>query len=199
MTEARFPNFVRQLWTGLRAVVVLTILLGIAYPVAIWLVGFALPSQANGSLIESDGRVVGSSLIGQTFEGAEWFQPRPSAGDYDALASAGSNAGPNDPDLAAEIAQRRAEVAKADGVPESAVPPDAVTAGGSGLEPYISPEYAELQVARVARERKLPAAEVERLVGEHTEGRILGFLGEPRVNVVTLNQALVTGSSRAGG
>ncbi len=191
--EARFPNFVRQLWTGLRAVVVLTVVLGIGYPVAIWLVGLAMPNQAGGSLIESNGQVVGSALIGQTFEGAGWFQPRPSAGDYDALASGGSNAGPNDQDLLAAIAARRAAVAEANGVPESAVPPDALTASGSGLEPYISPEYAQLQAARVARERKLPLPDVERLVQQHTEGRILGFLGEPRVNVVTLNQALQNG------
>jgi K+-transporting ATPase ATPase C chain len=197
--EARFPNFVRQLWTGLRAVVVLTIILGIGYPVAIWLVGLAMPNQANGSLIESGGKVVGSSLIGQTFEGDGWFQPRPSANDYDALASGGSNAGPNDEDLLAAIAARRAEVAKVNGVPESAVPPDALTASGSGLEPYISPEYADLQVARVARQRKLPVPEVQRLVAEHTEGRILGFLGEPRVNVVTLNHALQELAPRAGG
>ncbi|WP_152364059.1 K(+)-transporting ATPase subunit C [Microlunatus speluncae] len=188
-----FPNFVRQLWTGLRAVVVLTIILGIAYPVAIWLIGFAMPNQANGSLLESNGQVVGSALIGQTFEGEGWFQPRPSANDYDALASAGSNAGPNDEDLLAAIAERRAEVAKSNGVPESAVPPDALTASGSGLEPYISPAYAEIQVARVARERNLPVADVQRLVAEHTQGRILGFLGEPGVNVVKLNLALRNG------
>jgi K+-transporting ATPase ATPase C chain len=196
--EARFPNFVRQLWTGLRAVVVLTIILGIGYPVAIWLVGLALPNQANGSLIESDGKVVGSALIGQAFEGDGWFQPRPSANDYDGLASGGSNAGPNDEDLVAAIAARRAEVAKLNGVPESAVPPDALTASGSGLEPYISPEYAELQVARVARQRTLPAPDVQLLVAEHTEGRILGFLGEPRVNVVTLNHSLQQLAPRAG-
>jgi K+-transporting ATPase ATPase C chain len=183
-------DFVRQLWTGLRAIVVLTVALGIAFPVAIWLVGLALPNQANGSLIESNGRVVGSSLIGQTFEGEGWFQPRPSANDYDALASAGSNAGPNDEDLVAAIAERRTELAKSNGVPESAVPPDALTASGSGLESSISPAYAEIQVARVARERHLPVADVQRLVGEHTDGRILGFLGEPGVNVVTLNLAL---------
>lgn len=191
--EARFPNFVRQLWTGLRAVVVLTIVLGIAYPVAIWLIGLALPNQATGSLVERNGQVVGSTLIGQTFDGEGWFQPRPSANDYDALASGGSNAGPNDDDLLAAIAERRTELAESNGVPESAVPPDALTAGGSGLESSISPAYAEIQVARVARERKLPVADVQRLVAEHTDGRILGFLGEPGVNVVTLNLALQNG------
>lgn len=191
MTRTHAPgDLARQLWTGLRAVVVLTVVLGVAYPVAIWLVGLALPQQAGGSLIEHDGRVVGSALIGQAFEGDDWFQPRPSANDYDALASGGTNAGPNDADLVAAIERRRAEVARRDGVPESKVPPDALTAGGSGLEPYISPEYAELQVPRVARIRHLPVAEVERLVREHTGGRILGFLGEPVVNVVTLNQAV---------
>ena len=188
--DARFPNFVRQLLTGLRAVVVLTVILGVAYPVAVWLVGFTMPNRAAGSPIVVNGQVVGSALIGQVFEGAQWFQPRPSAGDYDALASAGSNAGSNDADLIAAIQERRAAVAEANGVPESAVPPDAVTASGSGLEPYISPEYAAIQVNRVAAARNLPVPDVERLVAAHTEGRMLGFLGEPRVNVVTLNQAL---------
>lgn len=188
--EARFPNFVRQLLTGLRAVVVLTVVLGVGYPVAVWLIGFTMPNRAGGSPIVSNGQVVGSALIGQAFEGDQWFQPRPSAGDYDALASAGSNAGPNDADLVAAIRERRAAVAKANGVPESAVPPDAVTASGSGLEPYISPEYAAIQLNRVATARTLAVADVQRLVAAHTEGRLLGFLGEPRVNVVTLNQAL---------
>lgn len=188
--DAYFPNFVRQLLTGLRTIVVLTVILGIAYPVAVWLLGFTMPNRAAGSPVTVNGQVVGSALIGQTFEGDQWFQPRPSAGDYDALASAGSNAGPNDTDLIAAIQERRAAVAKANGVPEAAVPPDAVTASGSGLEPYISPAYAAIQVSRVATARNLPVADVERLVAEHTEGRMLGFLGEPRVNVVTLNQAL---------
>lgn len=191
MTTTHVPgDLVRQLWTGLRAVAVLTVVLGVGYPAAVWLVGLTLPQQAGGSLIDHDGRVVGSALIGQAFDGDAWFQPRPSANDYDALASGGTNAGPNDADLVAAIERRRAEVARRDGVPESKVPPDALTAGGSGLEPYISPEYAELQVPRVARIRHLPVAEVERLVREHTRGRILGFLGEPVVNVVTLNQAV---------
>ncbi|GAB3757674.1 potassium-transporting ATPase subunit KdpC [Microlunatus parietis] len=188
--NARFPNFVRQLLTGLRAVAVLTVVLGVAYPVAVWLIGFTMPYRAAGSLITENGQVVGSALIGQSFEGDQWFQPRPSAGDYDALASGGSNAGPNDADLIAAIQERRAAVAKANGVPESAVPPDAVTASASGLEPYISPEYAAIQVNRVATARDLPVADVQRLVAAHTEGRMLGFLGERRVNVVSLNQAL---------
>ncbi|MFC7621966.1 potassium-transporting ATPase subunit KdpC [Microlunatus sp. GCM10028923] len=188
--DAHFPNFVRQLLTGLRTIVVLTVILGIAYPVAVWLLGFTMPNRAAGSPVTVNGQVVGSALIGQTFEGDQWFQPRPSAGDYDAQASGGSNAGPNDTDLVAAIQERRAAVAKANGVPESAVPPDAVTASGSGLEPYISPAYAAIQVSRVATARNLPVADVEGLVAEHTEGRMLGFLGEPRVNVVTLNQAL---------
>lgn len=189
-------DVLRQLLTGLRALVVLTVLLGIAYPVAVWGIGqLAFPSQSNGSLVVAPGpagtsTVVGSSRIGQTFEGAEWFAPRPSAGDYDAQASGGSNLGPSDADLLAEVAKRRAAVAKADGVAPADVPADAVTASASGLDPYISPAYAAIQVARVARARSMSTSEVSALVSAHTEGRILGFLGEPRVNVLLLNLAL---------
>ena len=181
----------RQLLTGLRAIVVLTVLLGVAYPLAVWGVGrTAFPDQADGSLVVRDTTVVGSSRIGQAFEGARWFAPRPSAADYDALASGGSNAGPSDTDLIGSINARRAAIAHRDGVPAADVPPDAVTASGSGLDPYISPEYARIQVHRVARARGLSPARVTTLVEAQTSGRILGFLGEPRVNVLELNLAL---------
>ncbi|MET0693754.1 MAG: potassium-transporting ATPase subunit KdpC [Propionibacteriaceae bacterium] len=181
----------RQLLTGLRALVVLTVLLGIAYPVAVWGIGqAAFSDQANGSLIVRDNQVVGSSRVGQNFEGDDWFASRPSAADYDALASAGSNAGPSDPDLIASIEKSRAEIAQRDGVPVADVPPDAVTASASGLDPYISPAYAEIQVDRVAKARGLSPDQVTALVAAHTQGRILGFLGEPRVNVLELNLAL---------
>jgi len=119
-----------------------------------------------------------------------WFQTRPSAVDYDGLGSAASQLGPNNPDLITSIEERRAAIAAFEGVPPGAVPPDALTGSGSGLDPEISPAYAAIQVARVARTRGLDQARVQELVKEHTSGRTLGFLGEPRVNVVELNRAL---------
>lgn len=184
---------VRQLLTGLRLLAVLTVLLGIGYPVLVWGVGqAAFPHQANGSLLVRDGTVAGSTLIGQAVKGDSWFFPRPSAGDDDALASAGSNAGPSDSDLLTAIAERRAEVAQREGVDPAAVPPDAVTSSASGLDPFISPAYAQLQVARVAKVRGLSPDEVQALVQAASSGRTLGFLGEPRVNVVELDAALAS-------
>ena len=137
---------------------------------------------------------VGSLLIGQAFDGPEWFHPRPSAaGDgYDTLASAGSNLGPLNEDLLAAVEERRTAVADAEGIEPADVPVDALTASGSGLDPDISPAYAQLQVARVARERGLSKDEVRALVDDATVGRDLGVLGEPRVNVLRLNLALQT-------
>jgi potassium-transporting ATPase KdpC subunit len=188
------PETLRQLWTGLRVLLVLTVLLGIAYPLATWAVSY-LPfaDQRTGSVLTVGGEPRGSRLIGQTADGPGWFQPRPSANDYDGLASGGSNLGPNSPDLVRAVEERRAAVAERDGVPAAAVPPDALTASGSGLDPFISPAYAAIQVDRVARERRLPVERVRTLVAEHTEGRLLGFLGQPRVNTVTLNAALASG------
>jgi potassium-transporting ATPase KdpC subunit len=189
----------RQAWTAIRAMIVLTIVLGILYPAVIWVVGLAMPSQSNGSLLrDSSGRVVGSSLIGQSFTDTkgdplpEWFQARPSAaGDgYDAGASSGSNHGPENPDLIKAIAERKAEVAEFNGVAESRVPADAVTASASGLDPDISEAYARIQVDRVAVARHLAPAVVSRLVDAHVEPRQLRYLGEPVVNVVELNLAL---------
>lgn len=181
----------RQLLTGLRALAVFTVLCGIAYPVIIWGIGqVAFNDNANGSLIVRNGTVVGSSRIGQTFEGDTWFVSRPSAGDYDAQASAGTNLGPSDNDLVSDINQRREDIAKSNGVPPSAVPADAITASASGLDPYISPAYAQIQINRVAKARNLTTQQVTELVAAHTDGRILGFLGEPRVNVLQLNLAL---------
>lgn len=183
-----------QLGAAARVLGVLTVLLGLAYPLALtWFAQVVVPARADGSLIERDGQVVGSTLIGQSFAGdAAYFQSRPSAaGDgYDPLASSASNLSPENPDLVATVRQRIEEVAAFDGVDPADVAPDAVLASGSGLDPHISPEYAAQQVARVARTRDLPAATVRRLVGEHTAGRTLGFLGEPRVNVLELNLAL---------
>lgn len=182
----------RQLVTGLRVLIVLTVILGVAYPLftlAVARVGF--DDQRNGSLVSgADGDVVGSALIGQQFAGDDWFAGRPSASDDDAQASGGSNDGPNSTDLADEIHQRRAEVAAREGVNPAAVPTDAVTVSGSGLDPYISVAYARLQVPQVAAARGLDQATVTALVDQHTRGRTLGFLGMPRVNVVELNLAL---------
>jgi len=183
------PESIRQLVTALKCLLLLTVVLGIGYPLLVLGVGhLGLQVQAQGSLVTAvDGRVVASRLIGQSVEGDQWFQPRPSAGDYDGLASGGSNAGPDDAELVATVDQRRAEIAKRDGVPAAAVPADAVTASGSGLDPFISPAYALLQVDRVARSRDLPADRVRALVERHVTPRTLGFLGQPRVNVVELN------------
>jgi K+-transporting ATPase ATPase C chain len=144
--------------------------------------------------------VVGSSLIGQSFAGRpEYFQSRPSAaGDgYDSLASSASNLGPENEDLLAAIEERRAAAAELDGTEPAEVAPDALLASGSGLDPDISPEYAAQQVERVAGERGLDTEEVRRLVEQHTEGRSLGFLGEPHVNVLLLNLALDNETGRA--
>lgn len=149
----------RQYWVAVRAMLVLTLLLGVLYPLVITVIGqLAAPAQANGSLVRVDGRVVGSSLIGQGYTDAdgnalpEWFQSRPSAaGDgWDAAASSGSNLGPNNDDLVSAIGDRQAAIEKADGVSVDAIPADAVTASGSGLDPHISPAYARLQEQRVA-------------------------------------------------
>jgi potassium-transporting ATPase KdpC subunit len=189
-----------QVLAALRALLVLTVLLGLAYPLAVTGIGqLAFNRQADGSLVTSAGRTVGSSLLGQNFTDADgnplpqWFQPRPSAAGqtgYDPTASSASNLGPTNPDLVKAIADRRAQVAGFNGVAPQRVPADAVTASGSGLDPQISPAYAAIQVDRVARARGLDPAAVGRLVKQHTEGRVLGFLGEPRVNIVDLNLAL---------
>jgi len=195
-------SFFRSTGVAIRLTLLSTVVLGVAYPLAVWGVGqAAFHDQANGSTVtSSDGKVVGSSLIGQSFDGKDadrWFQSRPSAAGekgYDANASSGSNLGPSNPDLLQAIEERKAAVAKADGVPESSVPADAVTASGSGLDPDISPAYAAQQIARVASARGLSESAVRRLVEQHTEARQLGFLGEPVVNVLELNLALAKAS-----
>ena len=185
-------SFLRQCAAATRLLVVLTVVLGVAYPLAVYGVGRLVPGRADGSMLTVDGKVVGSTLIGQPFSGDEWFLPRPSAAGtgYDPLSSGASNLGPNSPDLLATVEQRRHDVATREGVAESQVPPDAVTASASGLDPDISPAYAALQVPRVARTRGLDEATVRGLVADATTGRELGFLGEPRVNVLRLNASL---------
>lgn len=194
-------SFIRQSWAGLRLMLLLTVALGLVYPLVLVAIGRLVPGTADGSLVAaSNGTVVGSRLIGQSFDGDEWFLPRPSvAGDgYDPLASGASNLGPNNPDLVILIEHRRAAVAAREGVDPAAVPADAVTASGSGLDPHISPEYAQLQVARVAAERGLAEADVADLVEEHTDRRQLRFLGAATVNVVELNLALADLASGEG-
>lgn len=191
---------VRQLGPALRVLIVLTVILGLIYPFAVWAVGqVAFRDQANGSLIHSNGQVVGSRLIGQQFDGPRWFHSRPSAtGDtpYDAMNSYGSNLGPTNPDLVKMVKERKAAVARENGVPQSVVPPDAVTASSSGLDPHISPEYAAIQVNRVAKARGLSVEQVKQLVEDNTDNPSLGFLGNAGVNVVELNLALNQASGR---
>jgi potassium-transporting ATPase KdpC subunit len=186
------PRTVRRHLSALRLLLVFTAVTGILYPLAVTGVAqLAFRDQADGSRIERRGRTVGSSLIGQkTGPDPRWFRPRPSAGGYDPLASGASNLGPNNPDLVKTVEQRRAAVAAYDRVDPKDVPVDAVTASGSGLDPHISPTYAYQQVNRVAKARGLGPATVRRLVAAHVQGRVLGFLGEKRVNVVELNAAL---------
>ncbi|MFE6964603.1 potassium-transporting ATPase subunit KdpC [Agromyces sp. NPDC057679] len=191
---------VRTHWVAIRAMLVFTLVLGVAYTLVVTGIGqLVLPAQANGSVArDASGEVVGSALVGQSFADAdgdplpEWFQPRPSAaGDgYDGGASSGSNLGPENADLIAAIEERKAQVAEFNGVAEADVPADAVTASASGLDPHISPEYALLQAARVASERGLPESEVVELVESRIQARDLGYLGEPTVNVLQLNLAL---------
>lgn len=188
---------VRQGLASVRILVVLTLLLGIGYPLAVWGAAQALGDRADGQPVRVDGRIVGSALLGQDFTGDQWFHSRPSANDYDSLASSPSNLGPSNPDLLALIEERRAEVARTEQVDPADVPADAVTASGSGLDPQISVAYAELQVERVARANGLDPAVVRRLVDEATRGRGWGFLGEPGVNVLELNVA-VRGAAAGG-
>jgi K+-transporting ATPase ATPase C chain len=193
----------RQYGVALRAMLVLTLLLGVVYTAVVTGIGqLALGGRADGSAVRLDGETVGSSLIGQSFTDAdgaalpEWFQSRPSAaGDgYDASASSGSNLGPESDDLVTAIDERRAAIAESDGVDPESIPVDALTASASGLDPHISPAYARLQIARVAAARDLPADEVEALVERHVQGRDLGYLGEPTVTVLELNVALAATS-----
>jgi len=186
------------MWTHIRSslilLVVLTVVTGVIYPLVITgIAQVTFPAQANGSLIFKGGRPVGSALIGQPFDDPKYFWPRPSATSPfpdNAAASSGSNQGPLNPALAGAVQGRVDTLRAADPGNTAAVPVDLVTASGSGLDPHISPAAALYQVPRVARERKLDVEVVRALVERHIEGRTLGVLGEPRVNVLALNLAL---------
>jgi K+-transporting ATPase ATPase C chain len=211
---SRLPAWIGQHLAAVRAIIVMTIITGAIYPLAMLGIGqAAFHNQANGSLVSVNGKVVGSSLLCQEFVDAKgnplprYFQPRPSTAsdpnsktDYgcDPNFSGASNLGTNNTTLLQNVKERQAAYAKLNGVPVSRIPPDAVTTSGSGLDPYISPQNADLQVNRVAAARHLPASQVKALVDSHTQGRTLGFLGEPRVNVLTLNIALDQLSAKPG-
>jgi potassium-transporting ATPase KdpC subunit len=202
----RLPTIVRQHLAAFRAMLAFTIVCGIIYPVAMWgiaQVGFT--SQADGSTVSYNGHVVGSSLLCQEFTDAkgnplpQYFQPRPSNADSSSVKndygcdpnySGAANLGPNNPTLLQDVNQLKAQIAKFDGVSQSQVPPDAVTTSGSGLDPDISPANAAIQVNRVATTRHLSVSEVQSLVKKYTDGRDIGILGEPGVNVLQLNIAL---------
>jgi K+-transporting ATPase ATPase C chain len=179
---------------ALRALLVLTVLTGVAYPLLVTGIAQLLfPAQANGSLLEKDGKVVGSRLIGQPFTDPKYFWSRPSATSpmpYNGASSSGSNQGPTNPALKEAVEGRVKALRDAGADPSKPVPVDLVTASASGLDPHISPAAAEYQVARVAKARNLSEERVRAVVQKHTEGRQFGLLGEPRVNVLTLNLEL---------
>ncbi|NUU33091.1 potassium-transporting ATPase subunit KdpC [Arthrobacter sp. C9C5] len=191
-------GYFRQAGTALRFLVFATLVLGVAYPLAVFGVGQLIaPYQANGSIIRDDaGAPAASALIAQAaaddngVQDPRWFHARPSAVSWDPAASSASNLGPNDPKLLEAVEANRSAVSAAEGVSESEVPADAVTASGSGLDPHISPEYARLQVARVAAAHGLGAEAVSLLVDRHTSSGLLAFLGQPSVNVTALNLAV---------
>ncbi|WP_371494896.1 potassium-transporting ATPase subunit KdpC [Kitasatospora sp. NBC_00374] len=200
------PAVVRTHLTALRMLLVMTVILGIAYPLLVTGVSqVAFADKADGSIVKSDGKEIGSSLLGQNYNlpkknpddpdeeaqpDPKWFQPRPAASAYDPKASGASNLGPNSEDLLKNVEDRRAAVAAFDGVDPATVPVDAVTASGSSLDPHISVAYAKEQVDRVAKERNVSTETLNKLIDKYTEGRSLGFLGQDGVNIVLLNKAL---------
>jgi K+-transporting ATPase ATPase C chain len=183
----------KELRPALLSFIALSVITGVAYPLLVTAFAQLFPGQATGSVIEANGKAVGSSLIGQPFSEPKYFWGRPSATSpqpYNGGSSSGSNQGPTNKALADAVADRVKALKEADPGNARPVPADLVTASGSGLDPHISPEGADYQMARVARERKLPEAKVRELVAASTEGRTFGLLGEARVNVLRLNLAL---------
>ncbi len=185
-------NLMKQIYPAFAITVVLTVLLGVVYPVVVTGLAYVIfPSKAQGSLIEKDGKIIGSRLIGQPFGGPGYFHSRPSAAGagYDATASGGTNLGPTSQKLFETNVKTAADALHEEN-PNVPIPVDLVTASCSGLDPHITPAAAGFQIPRVARERGVSEEDLRRLVREHTEGRQLGLLGEPRVNVLELNLAL---------
>jgi K+-transporting ATPase ATPase C chain len=181
----------RQLLAGLRMLLVMTVLLGLAYPAAITLVARAFPAQADGSLVTTaDGTVVGSALLGQAFTGPEWFQPRPSASGYSGATSGGTNLSPASADQQQARQERLAALERDNPGAEGPAPEDALSASASGLDPHISIAYARWQVPRVAAARGIAAAELEAMIVAATDRAPLGYLGQDGVNVTRLNLAL---------
>ena len=189
-------SLIRQLRPAILALLVLTVITGIVYPLVVTgIAQVAFHDKANGSVVKKDGVAVGSSLIGQGFVDPKYFHPRPSAAAYDAMASGASNLGPTNPDFLTLIEKRVADYRTENGLTaDQQVPVDAVTASGSGLDPDISVANARLQAARVARARGVELSAMMRVIDAHTTARQWGFLGEPRVNVLTLDLALDGGT-----
>ncbi|WP_329531965.1 potassium-transporting ATPase subunit KdpC [Streptomyces sp. NBC_01450] len=191
-------NTGRMVWAALRMLLVLTVVTGVIYPLVVTGIGqLAFHDKANGSMVKVDGKEVGSKLIGQSWNikgtdkpDPKWFQGRPSNSGYDPLATGSGQLGASDPTLVKNIKAAKKQVADFNGVPESDVPKDAVTGSASAIDPDISPKYADIQVKRVAEANGLTVAQVQKLVKDHTDGRSVGFLGEPHVNVLELNIAL---------
>ena len=178
----------RATLTAVRMLVVMTVLTGVVYPLAVWGVGrVAFPAQADGSFVSRDGEVVGSALLGQRFDGAAWFHGRPD--EFDPAASGPSNLGPTNPALGQAVSRRLASLGP-DVRAGTTVPVEAVTGSASGLDPHISPAYAQMQASRIAQARGIEVSVVVALIEEHTDGRTAGVLGEPRVHVLALNLAL---------
>jgi K+-transporting ATPase ATPase C chain len=183
---------VAELTRGIRFTLVTMALFGGVYHLAFWGIGrVAFASQAEGSLTRRvDGTIVGSRLIAQNFTRPEYFHPRPSAVDYNAASSGGSNYGPSNPDHLRAVRERIAAIEKEDGVPAGRIPSEMVTASGGGMDPHIPPNAADLQAPRVARNRGVDVSRVRALIAAHTEGPTFGLLGRARVNVLELNLAL---------
>ncbi|WP_432000126.1 potassium-transporting ATPase subunit KdpC [Streptomyces sioyaensis] len=188
----------RLAWASLRVLLVLTVVCGVIYPLVVTGIAQGLfHDKANGSEVKVDGKVVGSELIGQSWNvkgtdkpDPQWFQGRPSNSNYDPMATGSSQLGASDPTLVKNVKAAKKQVAAFNGVPQSEVPKDAVTGSASAIDPGISPEYAEIQVKRVAKHNGLSVEQVEKLVKANTAGRTAGFLGEPAVNVLKLNIAV---------
>lgn len=189
-----FKELIAQMRTALILLILMTVLTGLLYPLAVTgLAQLFFPQKANGSLIEMNNRVIGSRLIGQSFTSNAYFWGRPSAtspSPYNGEASSGSNLGPTNPIFFATVKERITQLKQASPQNNNVIPGDLVTASGSGLDPEISPQAAFYQVARIAKERNLSEKEVHTLIEQHIQNRTLGLLGEPRINVLELNLAL---------